>query len=287
MTYPTFDRTTPDGATQNGAAVTQSTRDNFQVLRDRITGGGAPGWNYSQTGANPEEPATQSWTDGTRIVRATNNWSGGLLTSITWDYYTGAAWETMPTEGRTYDGSGRLTTGTNVGRFAWLEYLLKKVKDAVATTTAHVAATGAAVHGLGTISTQSAGAVAITGGAINGTPIGATTPSTGNFSTVRSKLVNLGSISGAVSVDWAAGDYFFATLTGNTTFTWSNLPSGVLGAITMEITNPGASTNPFPAGTKWPSGTVPTRTVTGVDLFEFYCRDGATVRGAQAQKDTK
>lgn len=41
-----------------------------------------------------------------------------------------------------------------------------------------------AITGLGTMSTQSAGAVAITGGTINGTSIGATTASTGAFTTV-------------------------------------------------------------------------------------------------------
>ena len=41
-----------------------------------------------------------------------------------------------------------------------------------------------AITGLGTMSTQNAGAVAITGGTINGTTIGATTTSTGNFTTV-------------------------------------------------------------------------------------------------------
>jgi hypothetical protein len=41
-----------------------------------------------------------------------------------------------------------------------------------------------AITGLGTMSTQSAGSVAITGGTINGTSIGATTTSTGAFTTV-------------------------------------------------------------------------------------------------------
>jgi hypothetical protein len=42
-----------------------------------------------------------------------------------------------------------------------------------------------AITGLGTMSTQSAGAVAITGGTINGTSIGATTVSTGAFTTLN------------------------------------------------------------------------------------------------------
>jgi len=42
-----------------------------------------------------------------------------------------------------------------------------------------------AITGLGTMSTQNAGAVAITGGTINGTSIGATTTSTGAFTTLN------------------------------------------------------------------------------------------------------
>jgi hypothetical protein len=41
-----------------------------------------------------------------------------------------------------------------------------------------------AITGLGTMSTQNAGTVAITGGTINGTTVGATTAATGNFTTV-------------------------------------------------------------------------------------------------------
>jgi hypothetical protein len=50
--------------------------------------------------------------------------------------------------------------------------------------TASTTIPNSAITGLGTMSTQSAGAVAITGGTINGTSIGATTTSTGNFTTV-------------------------------------------------------------------------------------------------------
>ena len=52
------------------------------------------------------------------------------------------------------------------------------------TMTASTAIPNTAITGLGTMSTQSAGAVAITGGTINGTSVGATTASTGNFTTV-------------------------------------------------------------------------------------------------------
>ena len=50
--------------------------------------------------------------------------------------------------------------------------------------TASTTIPNSAITGLGTISTQNAGSVAITGGTINGTSIGATTAATGNFTTV-------------------------------------------------------------------------------------------------------
>jgi len=50
--------------------------------------------------------------------------------------------------------------------------------------TASTTIPNSAITGLGTMSTQSAGAVAITGGTINGTTVGATTAATGNFTTV-------------------------------------------------------------------------------------------------------
>ena len=50
--------------------------------------------------------------------------------------------------------------------------------------TASTTISNASITGLGTMSTQNASAVAITGGTINGTTIGATTTATGNFTTV-------------------------------------------------------------------------------------------------------
>ena len=51
-------------------------------------------------------------------------------------------------------------------------------------TNTAIAIANTAVSGLGTMSTQNANAVAITGGTINGTTIGATSATTGNFTTV-------------------------------------------------------------------------------------------------------
>lgn len=76
--------------------------------------------------------------------------------------------------------------------------------------------------GLGTISTQAANSVAITGGAIDGTPIGASTPSTGKFSSlestsyVKSASTVVGSLPAAGTV--GAGARHFVTDATATTF---------------------------------------------------------------------
>lgn len=58
--------------------------------------------------------------------------------------------------------------------------------NGTSTMTASTTIPNTDITGLGTMSTQNANAVAITGGAINGTTIGASTPSTGAFTTLSS-----------------------------------------------------------------------------------------------------
>jgi hypothetical protein len=76
--------------------------------------------------------------------------------------------------------------------------------------------------GLGTIATQAANSVAITGGAIDGTPVGASTPSTGKFSSlestsyVKSASTVVGSLPAAATV--GAGARYFVTDANATTF---------------------------------------------------------------------
>lgn len=96
--------------------------------------------------------------------------------------------------------------------------------------------------GLGTIATQNANAVAITGGAINGTSVGATTPSTGAFTSVIATgnvtATNfIGNITGNVvgNADTVTNGVYTVgnqTIAGNKTF------SGV-----TAVTNATASTN--------------------------------------------
>ena len=87
------------------------------------------------------------------------------------------------------------------------------------------------ITGLGTMSTQNANAVTITGGTINGASIGATTASTGAFTTITAGTWNgtaIGAIYGGTGqASVATGDLLY----GSATNTWSKLAAGTNGYV--------------------------------------------------------
>lgn len=132
-------------------------------------------------------------TAGTNV--SISNTSGGITISA-----TPAAGGTVQsvdgsggTTGLTLTGGPITVTGTltlggtlnvangGTGATTLTGYLVGNGTSAVSATTT---IPSTAITGLGTMSTQDAGSVAITGGTINGTSIGATTTSTGAFTTV-------------------------------------------------------------------------------------------------------
>ena len=58
---------------------------------------------------------------------------------------------------------------------------------------------------------------------------------------------------GANAVDCSAGNYFTKTITGATTFTFTNVPTGVAYTFTMEVTLNGSNAITWPATVKWPA----------------------------------
>jgi hypothetical protein len=75
---------------------------------------------------------------------------------------------------------------------------------------------------LGTMSSQNANAVAITGGAINGTTIGATTPSTGAFTTLNANAVTSLGETTTVSATVATGTINYDVITQGVLYYTSN-----------------------------------------------------------------
>jgi len=81
---------------------------------------------------------------------------------------------------------------------------------------------------------------------------------------------------GANAVDCSAGNYFTKTITGATTFTFTNVPTGVAYTFTMEVTLNGSNAITWPGSVKWPADTAPTITDGKTQLFVFITDDGGT-----------
>lgn len=92
----------------------------------------------------------------------------------------------------------------------------------------------------------------------------------------------------ASAIDCAVGSYFIKTASGALTWTVSNVPASGAFSFLLELTNGGTGTQTWFSGIKWPGGTAPTLTTSGVDVLGFITDDGGTTwRGVQLMKDSK
>ncbi len=85
----------------------------------------------------------------------------------------------------------------------------------------------------------------------------------------------------ALNIDLSTGNYFTKTISGNSTFTFSNPPSsGTVGSFTLELTH-SSGTVTWPTSVKFPADTAPTLTTGKTHLFVFVTDDGGSrYRGA-------
>lgn len=99
----------------------------------------------------------------------------------------------------------------------------------------------------------------------------------------------LGSVTGSVLIDLTLGNFVSATLIGNVTWTFTNpVASPNVSGFSLELVNGGAYTITWPSSVRWPGGTAPSLTVSGVDILTFVTDDGGTNwRGAVSMLDSK
>lgn len=95
----------------------------------------------------------------------------------------------------------------------------------------------------------------------------------------------LGNITGAVTLPLSAS-LVTATVTGAVTWTFTSATDGVHGCL-IKLTNGGAGAHTFPAAVKWPGGTAPTFTASGVDFVSVFSHDGVTFYASLVMKDVK
>lgn len=101
-------------------------------------------------------------------------------------------------------------------------------------------------------------------------------------------ITAIGNATGATSINLSNGNYFTATTTGSTTWTFSGQLSSSFNGFILKLTNGGSATQTWPTGIKWPGGTAPTLTTSGIDVLVFITDDnGTTWRGIASMLDSK
>jgi len=147
---------------------------NIRALRDAVVCGFMPGWSYELDTASP--PLFTIWSKGTKAFRMTLTYGPGTPSycdSALWEYSenSGGSWEAITTGGVpcaiTTDAIGSiLTVDKDAGMWVLALSAFNRNRYSEFAGEEHAALIGEQAHGLGTLSTQDANAVAITGGSI-------------------------------------------------------------------------------------------------------------------------
>lgn len=94
------------------------------------------------------------------------------------------------------------------------------------------------------------------------------------------KFQALGNVSGTKAVNLTEGLAVSATITGATTFSFTDVPQTGATVVVMQLTNGGAYTITWPSSIKWSGGTAPKFTASGIDIVVLTTHDaGATWYG--------
>jgi hypothetical protein len=208
---------------------------NQLALRDSVIMGRVPGWTMTVSGGTAEEPTYRLWTNTAntnQILRAQYTWASGYISVVTWTYSTtgsGGTFDAVATETITRDGSENQTTSTNASMLSWFYEWVGKFKALRTLFTAHNGGAVGTYHsGVGTIASQAANSVTITGGSVNGTAVGTSAAAEGLF-TRACEQFNSGGVyspsSGAsVAVSWLKGGSSIVN-SGTNAITFADIPA--------------------------------------------------------------
>lgn len=299
--YTELDSNKPDGSVGTGATFSADTLDQMRKLRDMAVTGRAKGFVQTRvqgTGPTVSRPQFIRWINATTLIGFEKQitWGGTgnyQPTTIQWSWSNdgGATWAVMgAAQVNTFDANDNITASTQSGGFVTiLMEVWAKCLRVVADFATHVAAVGTAVHGLGSIATQSAAAVALTGGTTNGLTQGATTPGDLDATRVRERFNDYGAQANGATVNFEWDKYGHVAVTPHATTTstliigFTGLPAaGRVQSILVEIINGQRSADAkitWPANAKWigGAGTRPldnTLELAGRNFFLVTTRDG-------------
>jgi len=177
------------------------------------------------------------------------------------------------------------TSGTITGEYTSSTKLQFNPSTGVITSAfsgAHNGSVGATTPSTGAFTTLSASSTVSGSGfstyLASPPAIGGTTPAAGTFTVAKAtEYTETKTALSSGAIDLSTGNYFTYTVTGSTTFTVSNgASSGTVNSFILDLTNGGSATITWISGTKWAGGTAPTLTSSGRDVLGFFTEDGGT-----------
>lgn len=204
-------------------------------------------------------------TSPTLVTPALGTPASGVMTNVTGLPLTTGVTGTLPVAN---GGTGAAT----------LTGYVKAAGTAAMTASATIPNTD--ITGLGTMSTQAASAVAITGGTINGASVGATTPSTVKGSSLESTSVITDSFAtraaGTLALAFASDGVVQVTPNATGTFTTTVPPAGTRCTLIILTSGTTSFTMTFGTGFKT-TGTLATGTVTARRFVMEFISDGTNL----------
>ncbi len=81
-------------------------------------------------------------------------------------------------------------------------------------------------------------------------------------------------VTGASTIDLSISQFQKLTITGNTTFTFSNATASKYNILILELVNGGNFTITWPGTIAWNGGTAPTLNASGTDVIVLISSDG-------------
>lgn len=306
--YTELDSNKPDGA-NSPTTFAADTLANMRALRDMAITGRVKSFIQSRTtgtGADASHPQLITWLNATLSIgfRWNITWTGDKPTTILHQWTSAGDYPTVWTDMgsaqvNTFDASNNITASTNSGGFytVLLEVWAKCLKG-VSDITSHIAATGTAVHGLGTAALANLASMAITGtSSFNGTTgVGNAADVPVDATRVREKFNAYASAAAGATTTFELDKYggFSGQPHATTSSTWTVAVSGAPGANKiqtwlLQLVNARRDVDgriTWPAAFKWIGGSAARPhddqlALSGRDLFAISTTDGGTTYDIQ------
>lgn len=214
--------------------------------------------------------------------------SNGTVTSV--DTGTGLTGGPITTSGTISIANTTVVSGTYGNSNTVAVFTVNAQGQLTSASNTSISIPNTQVTGLGTMSTQDAINVSITGGTASNIAVDfqdklATRPTLKDYS-INGEV--LGLLNANTALNFANANFFSATANANVTISFSNpSPANTLSGCVLALTNGGSKTITW-SNVAWSGNTAPTLTSNGLDLLVFVTYDsGSTIHGMVASLDSK